>query len=189
MSKSIPNPPVPWIRRTFLFNQPLTAFPEIIKRLSLMPERARSLGFLSTEQSLSAKNGSQWSAKEHVGHLDDLAPLDEKRFHEFLNGVKSLSPADMKNQATELARHNETPWAELIAKLKVNRFRLVTQVQHLNEEQLVCTATHVRLQQSMRLIDWLWFVAEHDDHHLAAARHAVELARQQSQSLQSSVEV
>jgi hypothetical protein len=180
--KLIPSASVPWLSRTFSFTLPLTAFPEIVGRLALMPECARSLGDSLTEQELNAKNGSQWSAKEHIGHLDDLASLDEKRFNEFLDGVKSLSPADMTNKTTELARHNETSWAELVTRLKENRLRLVTQIQNLTNEQLLRTALHVRLRQQMRLLDWLWFVAEHDDHHLAAAQNAIDFGRSRSQT-------
>jgi hypothetical protein len=33
--------------------------------------------------------------------------------------------------------------------------------------RLSASAVHPRLQQPMRLVDMLYFVAEHDDHHLA----------------------
>jgi hypothetical protein len=37
-------------------------------------------------------------------------------------------------------------------------------------------AIHPRLRTRIRLIDWAQFVAEHDDHHLAAAREALRSA-------------
>jgi|SRR5271169_3406603 len=43
----------------------------------------------------------------------------------------------------------------------------------LTEDEVARTALHPRLQQPMRLLDWAYFVAEHDDHHLALARQAI----------------
>ena len=38
----------------------------------------------------------------------------------------------------------------------------------LDREALVLTSLHPRLNQPMRLVDSLFFVAEHDDHHISA---------------------
>ena len=37
-----------------------------------------------------------------------------------------------------------------------------------DEQMLTRTSVHPRLNQPMRLIDSLFFVAEHDDHHISA---------------------
>jgi hypothetical protein len=42
-----------------------------------------------------------------------------------------------------------------------------------SDEQIVRTAVHPRLQMPMRLVDWAYFVAEHDDHHLARIRELI----------------
>jgi hypothetical protein len=36
---------------------------------------------------------------------------------------------------------------------------------------------HPRLKQPMRLVDHLYFVAEHDDHHLATIREMMEAGK------------
>jgi hypothetical protein len=35
---------------------------------------------------------------------------------------------------------------------------------------------HPRLRRPLRLVDWLYFLAEHDDHHLAKAREILRRA-------------
>ena len=43
-------------------------------------------------------------------------------------------------------------------------------LENLTVAEIGVTAMHPRLGIRMRLIDWAQFVADHDDHHLAAAR-------------------
>lgn len=141
-----------------------------------MPERARIICESVTDAALSFKPDRRWSAKEHIGHLDDLSAVDEKRLGDYLSNASSLSPADVKNPITEAANHNAKCWIEIIARLKQNRSHFTRQLTQLTPEELHRSARHLRLQQQMRLLDWLWFIAEHDDHHLAAARAAITVA-------------
>jgi hypothetical protein len=50
----------------------------------------------------------------------------------------------------------------------------VCQLDELPDSAFERAATHPRLEQPMRLLDWIFFVAEHDDHHLA---HVTRLKR------------
>jgi uncharacterized damage-inducible protein DinB len=47
------------------------------------------------------------------------------------------------------------------------RTAFVQQLDHVDDDLIERTALHPRLKQPMRLLDLLFFVAEHDDHHLA----------------------
>lgn len=142
-----------------------------------MPERARIICESATDQVLSFKAGGRWSAKEHIGHLDDLSAVDEKRLSDYLSNASSLSPADATNPITEAANHNAKSWIDIVARATQNRSHFTRQLAQLSPEDLLRTALHLRLQQQMRLLDWLWFIAEHDDHHLAAARAALAAAQ------------
>ena len=62
---------------------------------------------------------------------------------------------------------------EIIRKLTFGREALVHRLEELQVDQVGIVAFHPRLQKPMRLLDWLYFVAEHDDHHLAQARRAI----------------
>jgi hypothetical protein len=84
-----------------------------------------------------------------------------------------LSVADTKNRRTHDANHNEVPAAAIVERFGERRLGLVRRMETLTEADVAAVATHPRLGQPMRLIDWAYFVAEHDDHHLAAARQAI----------------
>ena len=163
-----------WTARTWTFDLPVRAFPALLERVRGTPVRAAALVADVDEQLLARRPAAGgWSIKEHLGHLDDLHQLDERRLAEFLAGAPELTAADMGNRRTFDANHGATPTHELIARLAAHRKALVAQLETLTEEQVGATAIHPRLERQMRLIDWIQFVAEHDDHHLAKARQVL----------------
>lgn len=162
-----------WTDRSFQFHPPPEAFPAVLERLRGTPARAERLFAGMSDENLSRPPADSWSAKEHIGHLDDLDDLDQRRLDEFLAGTSVLSPADPQNRRTEEANHNARPSGEIVARFRRNRARLVARLEELGLEDVKRTAEHPRLKTMMRLVDWAWFVAEHDDHHLALARAAV----------------
>jgi len=168
--------PIAWTARTFIFDVPIGAFPALLERLRGTPARAADLVSGSSEGVLSHRSNGKWSAKENLGHLTDLHPLDEKRLKEYMAGAPALSGADMTNRATEAADHNHVPIALLLERMRTTRGGWVLKLEGLSEEEIARTATHPRLKQPMRLLDWVYFIAEHDDHHLARARQAIREA-------------
>jgi hypothetical protein len=167
-------PVVRWTERTWSFGLPIGAFPTVLERLRGTPVRAADLVANVDETVLRTAPDHSWSAKQHLGHLDDLHELDERRLGEFLAGATTLSAADMTNRRTYDADHNATPTVRLLDRLRVHRLELVARMEQLTESQVAAAATHPRLRQSVRLIDWAQFVAEHDDHHLASARQTIQ---------------
>jgi hypothetical protein len=57
---------------------------------------------------------------------------------------------------------------QLLQQFTVERQRLLETAYGFDRGTLGLTSVHPRLQQPMRLIDSLYFVADHDDHHIAA---------------------
>ena len=163
---------VAWTSRTFTFNLPLEAFRAVVDRLRGTAGRAAEFSEVS-EELLSRRWKERWSAKENLGHLADLQQLDEQRLREYLAGAVALSAADPANHVTEAACHNQVPIVRLVERLRASRLELVRKLEALTEDEIARTAFHPRLQQPMRLLDWAYFVAEHDDHHLSQARQAV----------------
>jgi hypothetical protein len=160
----------PWLKRKFNFDFPVTNLAVILERLRGTPPRIADMVNNIAEEILSGKNGSSWSVKEHIGHLTDLEELHEKRLTEFLAGKDKLSPADMTNEKTYTANHNTRPVKQLVEELKNARNTFVKKIEPLSEEQLSRVALHPRLQKPMRLVDMVFFVAEHDDQHIAIMR-------------------
>jgi hypothetical protein len=164
---------VPWSARTFTFDLPLGTFSSILERLGGTPARATELVSGVSEELLSRRSNGKWSAKENLGHLGDLQQLDERRLCEFLAGAPVLSAADPTNSITESANHNQAPIALLLENLRAGRLEWVRKLEALKEGEVACIALHPRLRLPMRLLDWAFFVAEHDDYHLVRARQAV----------------
>ncbi|HEX2092623.1 MAG TPA: DinB family protein [Longimicrobiaceae bacterium] len=162
-----------WTSRTFSFDLPAGVFPAVLERVRGTPARAAALVAGVPEEVLGTRIRGGWSAKEHVGHLDDLHALDERRLGEFLARAEVLTAADMTNRRTEEARHNGTPTARLVEGFRARREALVLRLERLSEQEVEITSMHPRLRRPVRLIDWVYFVAEHDDHHLARAREAL----------------
>ena len=161
-------PQIRWTERTFSFDFPAGLYPELIERLRGTPARAadRVLGVEAVR--LNQRRGNSWSIQEHVGHLADLDDiLFLLRLDEYLKGVESLQPADMSNRTTEAANHNAKSLAEVLDYFRRARAVLVDKLERVEPSLFSRTAFHPRLKVSMRLVDLMFFQAEHDDHHLA----------------------
>jgi len=157
----------PWFQRSFHFDFPVGLFPIIFSRLEGSIFRLYSL-LSNADDELCSYNAGGWSVKEHVGHLYDLEELWWKRLQDFRQNKAVLTAADLTNQKTREARHNENTLEKLVEQFTVERQKILETVYGLDEEMLLRTSVHPRLNQPMRLIDSLFFVAEHDDHHISA---------------------
>jgi hypothetical protein len=159
-----------WTQRTFCFDFPAGVFPGIVERLRGTPARIEALTRGVTPERLVRRPGDGWSIQEHIGHLNDLHELDERRLEDYQAGRDVLSAADMTNRKTVEAEHNRRALSDLTEAFRRNRIDLVDRLERLSEAQVSTTAMHPRLQRPLRLVDWCFFVAEHDDHHLARVR-------------------
>jgi hypothetical protein len=56
---------------------------------------------------------------------------------------------------------------DILADFRKARLRLVDRVGEFQPEIFARSMLHPRLKKPMRLVDHLYFAAEHDDHHLA----------------------
>jgi uncharacterized damage-inducible protein DinB len=160
----------PWFERKFEFNFPVGLFPVIVERIRGTRPRIESMIKDQTKEKLSQRIGDAWSVKEQIGHLYDLEDLWYGRIEDFLSGKKILRAADLRNSKTHEADHNKKNIEELLKQFSLERNKLIKKVQDIDEATASLTASHPRLQIPMRLIDSLFFVAEHDDHHLTKIR-------------------
>jgi uncharacterized damage-inducible protein DinB len=156
-----------WFDRKFEFTFPVEQFPNLCVRLRGTPARLEEIVRGSAEEQLVRKPAGGWSAQEHAGHLLDLESLWMRRVDDFLSGRSELTAADLTNRKTDEARHNEHPVETILATFRKARLQLVDRVQDIEPASISNTMLHPRLKQPMRLVDHLFFAAEHDDHHLA----------------------
>jgi uncharacterized damage-inducible protein DinB len=156
-----------WFSRTFELGLPPEAAPEILARLRSTPDRlAAAVGGLSPEI-LTKRHDNKWSIQENAGHLYDLESLWDQRLDDYARGAETLHPADLENRKTHEAHHNDRPISEILENFRAARFAIADKIARLTPADLSRTALHPRLRQPMTVVDLSYFVAEHDDHHLA----------------------
>jgi len=156
-----------WFERKFEFTLPLELYPNLCARLRGTPARLEELVRGRSHELMTKKIEGKWSAQEEAGHLFDLESLWMARVEDFVAGRTELTAADLTNRRTTEANHNARDVAEILGNFRAARLKLVGRAQQLDPAQFARTILHPRLKQPMRLIDHLFFVAEHDDHHLA----------------------
>ncbi len=159
-----------WFERKFEFNFPVGLFPVIVERLRGTPMRLQAMLENIPDEKLSRKKDGKWSAKEIAGHLYDLEELWSERIDDFLEHKEILRVADLSNSRTHNANHNSKTIAVLLDLFSSARNSLIKKIQNLDEATASLTSLHPRLKQPMRLIDSLFFYAEHDDHELTKIR-------------------
>jgi hypothetical protein len=159
-----------WVERKFNFDSPVEIFPVIIERFRGTPARVEEMTKNLSEEILTHKPNGKWSIKEQVGHLIDLEELGEKRLTDYLNGKEILSPADMTNKKTNEAGYNQQNINNLLKEFRTAREHIISRLENLTKEQAAIVSVHPRLNQKMRIIDWVYFMSEHDDHHLTSVR-------------------
>ena len=159
-----------WFKRIFPVIEDNGVLPSIIERLSGTPARLEERAGQLDPALLIIKAKDKWTIKEEIGHLSDLEPLWLGRLNDLISGSPELTVADLTNQTTHTANHNVTELKILLQRFRDHRQKLVNKLLGLEERQLLNAALHPRLRTPMRIVDLAYFVAEHDDHHLAAIR-------------------
>jgi uncharacterized damage-inducible protein DinB len=157
-----------WFDRTFDFAIPTSRFPSLLERVRGTPARLEERTRALTVDVLTRRPDDRWSVQENVGHMLDLEPLWLRRAEQLFASEAELVPADLTNRHTHEANHNARVLADLLAAFRTERGRFVQLLEAADESVLARTAVHPRLRTPMRLIDLVLFVADHDDHHLAA---------------------
>jgi uncharacterized damage-inducible protein DinB len=156
-----------WFDRKFDFSFPAELYPNICARLRGTPARLADVLTGRSHKMLTVKPQQKWSAQEHVGHLLDLEPLWLARLEDYVNGSAVLTVTDLQNRKTDAANYNSHPLKEILQQFEASRRRLLTRAGEVDETLFSHSIPHPRLKVPMRLADHMFFVAEHDDHHLA----------------------
>jgi DinB superfamily len=167
-----------WVDRRFDFSFPVELYPELIERLRGTPARAAERLSAVAPALLVRRNGSHWSVQEHAGHLADLdEELVLPRLDQYQRGEQTLRAADMTNQRTEAAQHNSVPLETVLNRLRASRGKVIRRLEELQPADFGRVAQHLRLNQPMRLVDLVYFHAEHDDYHFASISDILRASR------------
>lgn len=145
--------------------------PAILERLEGTPARLRAM-LAGAETTAAMPQG--WSPAKEIGHLADLEPLWLRRVQDIVEGRADLTAADLSNRATHETDHDAWPLLQLVDRFEPARRALVLALRSTADADLERSARHPRLGTPMRIIDLAYFVAEHDDHHIARLRHLLQ---------------
>ncbi len=158
---------IKWTDRRFNFDFPAGIYPEMIERMRGTPARLEELLAGLSPETLTAQADGRWSMQENAGHLLDLESLVSQRIDEYLAGNAALHAADMSNRKTYEASHNDVPVASILNAFRTARHDIIRRLDSMDAGVFERAALHPRLNVQMRLVDMLFFQAEHDDYHLA----------------------
>ena len=156
-----------WFERRFEFSFPVELHPNLCARLRGTPARIEETLRGRSHEILVRKPQQKWSAQEHAGHLRDLEPLWLTRVNDYVAESAQLATTDLQNRKTDEANYNSRPLEQILAEFRSDRAKLLKRVDELDASLFSRAIPHPRLKTPMRLVDHLYFVAEHDDHHLA----------------------
>jgi uncharacterized damage-inducible protein DinB len=156
-----------WFDRKFNFSFPAELYPNICTRLRGTPARLEEMLESSDHELVIKKPMQKWSAQEHAGHLLDLEPLWLARLEDYVKGSSELTVTDLQNRKTDEADYNAQPLERILAEFRIARNKLLARAGEVDTALHAQSIAHPRLKVPVRLVDHLYFVAEHDDHHLA----------------------
>jgi uncharacterized damage-inducible protein DinB len=156
-----------WFKRQFSFDLPVEMFPNVVERVRGTPARLEELTRGISRELLARRDGNKWSVQEQAGHLLDLEELGLRRLDDFAAGRDPLTAADLANRKTHDADHNANTIENILAAFRKERMEFVARLDSYEPAFAQRTALHPRLNQRIRVIDLVFFIAEHDDHHLA----------------------
>lgn len=155
-----------WFDRKFDFNFGMDKYDNLFYRLQQTPVLFNQVLSILPEDVQILKPNEKWSIKENIGHLVVLEPLWRMRFKDIKEQKHEMSPADLDNRLTDEMSFNKHLLQGLLKTFSNERKKSLEFLKTLEQNDFTKTSIHPRLKQPMRIIDMMFFVAEHDQHHL-----------------------
>jgi uncharacterized damage-inducible protein DinB len=168
-------PLIKWIERSFNFNFPVDLYPQIIERMRGAPARVDEYFKSAPAEVLRRRDDGHWSIQENAAHLFDLDALTLDRVEQYVAGLPVLVAADVTNKATTAANYNDVSAEAISQSFRQRRIEIVNRLDSLDAEFFARSAVHPRLNVPMRLVDFVFFQAEHDDYHLSRIHELLKL--------------
>ncbi|WP_297337933.1 GNAT family N-acetyltransferase [Algoriphagus sp.] len=159
---------IKWFDRTFDMNLGENDFEGLLMRLESFFSQIETATSELAESVLSIRQNGKWSIKEHTGHLFLLEPLWQKRFFEISEAKSAMSPADLSNSATDKSFFNLQQFGKILSAFREERIKTLKLLKGFSGSDFQARIQHPRLKRPMGVFDLMFFVAEHDAHHLAS---------------------
>lgn len=152
----------PWFERELIFGKPKEMLPYYLERLRGTALRIEEKIKFISDNDLSSSFNTKWSIKQNIGHLAEVDEIALKRIDEMVRGISPMSPAVFEPKQD----YNAMPVDEVMNYFRTTRTKNIETYLRLDENQLMKSSMHPRLNVQMTPVDLAWFDAEHDDHHL-----------------------
>jgi len=168
-----------WFDRKFAFDFGMEVYESLLERFKEAPAMFRQISQKLPDEVQDLKPGNKWSVKENIGHLMLLEPLWHTRFEEIKKESFKMSPADLSNRATDEMDFNTFSLQDLINSFAKQRAKNISFLNSLQQNDFLKRSIHPRLGHPMRMVDMMYFVSEHDQHHLKAISNIINAHKEQ----------
>jgi len=169
--------PLAWSQRVLAYGRPLAEMPVLLERLLGTPARIRALAMHVPVEVLNLRRSGSWSVMEHIGHLVVMQDRMEERLFDHLDMRPRLCTIDLTDQEALLHGHRARALGDLVEEFRLKRQWFVERMEAMGPEQLAHHAVHPRTGELRSAVDMAYFMAEHDDHHLATMRRLIGVRR------------
>lgn len=169
--------PQPWTERVLAFGRPAGELPLLLERLLGTPARIRGMAMQVPLEVLNLRRSGSWSVLEHIAHLLVLQDQMERRLVDHLERRTHLCTIDLSGQEARLHRERGRELGDLLEEFRLKRRWFVERIDEMDDGQLAHRALHPCTGELRSVVDMAFYMAEHDDHHLAVMRRLIEQRR------------
>lgn len=162
--------PIPWVDRHMPLGLPIDQLPFLLERLHGTPERLRELFRDQPPHKLRTRAVDAWSMFDHAAHLLLVQERFHMRIEEYRALCERLSPIGFEDAENRLRGHASRDTGDMLEEFRLERMAFIAEVRSLPKGILPHRAEHPCRGPGMRITDALYWLAEHDDHHLACIR-------------------
>lgn len=156
------------------YGRSLDELPVLLERVQGTTARLSDLLARRPVEKLLQRAEGKWSAMEHLGHLLTLQDRFYTRVDDFAQRRTKLCDINLRDQVPFLKGQCLRMPGDVLEEFRLKRLDFANRVEHLHRRSLEHAAYHPCQDRSMRPMDMLLWIAEHDDHHLASVRALLE---------------
>lgn len=152
------------------YGRSLDELPVLLERVQGTAVRLSNLLARQPAEKLLHRAEGKWSAMEHLGHLLTLQDRFYHRVDDFAQRRTKLCDINLRDQVPFLQGQRLRMLGDVLEEFRLKRLDFANRVEHLHRRSLEHAAYHPCQDRTMRPMDMLLWIAEHDDHHLASVR-------------------
>lgn len=163
-----------WLERTWQFPINGIEYLVLIQKLKNTASIIIELTHGLQEEQTKRKVNNKWSINEHAGHLLTIESLWIARLDDFVMGHSALRPWNGTNADTDAANFNRQRLGKILEDFDDIRTVHAEMLSKFEDKCSEMQARIERLNTTMNLRDHIWFMTEHDEHHINAIQQLIQ---------------